>query len=362
MRQLFLLCSLVCFTFSLIAQDEKPRFPKVDASTMDMEYYPRKVNFRNFLSGEERNMQAKARVVYSRPMKKGRTIFGDLVPYGKTWRLGANEATMVTFYQSVSIGDYVVSPGEYTMSADVDRTEWTIHFSSQKGIWGAANVDESMRVASIKVPVSQSKKELEAFSMGFREMNDQLVHLIIQWDKTLVEVPLGLNPPVFAGVDKSPMDQLTYPAKAAYVNYLKGDEVNMKPKMTLLYSRPYKNGRDIFGELVKPGMWRVGANQSAEVTFMQDVKIQGEDLKAGKYVIFADIKEGSWDFIFSKDYPSAGPYDRDESKDRLRVNAKTESLNEVVENFTIVAEEKQNDLIHLVFAWDKTIVELPIQF
>ncbi len=354
---------IVCaFAFSLNAQDEKPRFPKVDASTMDMLYFPQKVGYRNYLSGDERTLEPKARIVYSRPLKKGRPIFGDLVPYGKTWRMGANEASVITFYQTVSIGDYIVSPGEYTMSADVNRDKWTIHFSEQKGIWGSANIDESMRIASITVPVSTSKTSLEAFSMGFREINDQLIHLIVQWDKTLVEVPLGLNPPVFASLDKSPMDQLTYPAKAAYVNYLKGDEVNIKPKMILLYSRPYKKGRDVFGDMHPSGMWRLGANQSTEVTFMQDVKVNGEMLKAGKYVIFADIKDGSWDLIFSKDYPSAGPFDRDESKDRLRTNVKTNMLDAVLENFTIVVEEKENDLIHLVFAWDKTIVELPIQF
>ncbi len=356
---------LCCFCIAFVtlqAQNEKPRFTKVDASVMDMEYYPRQVSFRNFLTGDDRNLQPKSRVIYSRPLKKGRVIFGDLVPYGQTWRLGANEATRITFYQSVSIGDAILSPGEYTMSAEVNRTSWVIHFSTQKGIWGAKDGDLSQRVASITVPVIESTKEIEAFSMGYRKIDEQLIHLIIQWDKTLVEVPIGLNPPVFAGIDKSPMDQVTYPSKAAYVNYLKGEEAKMKPKMILLYSRPYKKGRDIFGELLEPGMWRLGANQSTEVDFMQDVTIAGQKLKAGKYVIFAELKEGSWDLIFSKDYPSAGPYDRDETKDRLRVNAKTASLDEVVENFTIVAEEKGNDLIHLVFAWDQTIVEFPIQF
>ena len=362
MKHIFIFFFICLFTFSLNAQDERPRFPKVDASVMDMEYFPSRVSFRNFLSGDERNLQPKTRVIYSRPTKKGRTIFGDLVPYGQRWRLGANEATRITFYQSVAIGDYVVSPGEYTMSADVNKENWTVHFSTQSGIWGAANMDESLVVASITVPVTESKADLEAFSMGYREIDENMIHLTMQWEKTLVEVPVGLNPAIFASVDKSPMDQVTYPSKAAYVNYLKGDEVNLKPKMTVLYSRPYKNGRDIFGDLHSSGLWRLGANQSTEVVFMQDVKVNGKDLKRGKYVLFADIKGSSWDLIFSKDYPSAGPYDRDEEKDALRVNVPAGKHNEVVENLTIVAEEKENNLVHLVIVWDQTIIELPIQF
>ncbi len=356
---------ILCFLSSIIglnAQDEKPRFTPVDASTMDMEYFPRQVSFRNFLSGEDRNMEPKAKVIYSRPLKKGRTIFGELIPYGKTWRMGANEATEISFYQTVAIGDDVLPRGTYTLSATVNRDSWEVHFSTQSGIWGSEKIDLSKRVASIKVPVQNSKTELEALSMGFREINPNLIHFMVQWDKTLIEIPVGLNPVVFAGVDKSPMDKITYPAKASYTNYLDGDEANITPLMLVLYSRPYKNNRDIFGELLKPGMWRLGANQSTEITFTQDVKINGKDLKAGKYALFANLKDGSWDFIFSKDFPSAGPYDRDEAKDVLSVNAKTAVLNETVENFTIVVEEKKASLVHLVFAWDKTIVELPIQF
>ena len=362
MRQFLFIFCFFSILSGLQAQDEQPRFPSVDASTMDMEYFPSRVSFRNFLAGDERTMEPKARVVYSRPLKKGRTIFGELVPYGKTWRLGANEASEITFYQSVGIGDDVLSPGTYTLSADVNRDSWTIHFSSQKGLWGAENVDVSMRKASITVPSRTSKVEREALSMGFREMNDQLLHFVIQWDKTFVEIPVALNPIVLAGVDKSPMDKVTYPAKAAYTNYLKGEEAKLTPKMTILYSRPYKNGRDIFGELVKPGMWRLGANQSTEITFMQDVTIKGELVKAGRYAVFADVKSGSWDLIFSKDLPSAGPFDRDEKLDVLKVNIATSTINEVVENFTIVVEEKKNNLVHVVFAWDKTIAELPVQF
>lgn len=354
-----LFAALLFFT----GYSQESKWPKVDVSKMDAEYYPAQAAWRNYLGAEDRNMNPKIKVVYSRPMKKDRDIFGALVPYGKEWRLGANEATEITFYQSVGIGDGVISPGTYTMSATPNPNDWVINFSSQRGIWGAENRDASKTVASIKVKTTKAKDAVEALSMTFREINDQLAHMTIQWDDTRVEVPIAFNPPLFSGADVSPMDMSHYPSKSAYTNYLKGEEVNIKPKVQVVYSRPYKKGRVIFGELLKVGdIWRIGANQSTEITFYEDVKIGELDLKKGKYAMYAEINEGSWDIIFSKDIPAWGSANRDITKDVGRTNVTLASDPEVVENLSIIFEEKSDKLVHMVIAWDTTRAELPITF
>ena len=81
------------------AQDNE--WPSLDASTMDIVYYPQEVAWRNYLGEEKRNISPKIKLVYSRPAVKERDIFGGLVPYGEEWRLGANEASIITFYAPV---------------------------------------------------------------------------------------------------------------------------------------------------------------------------------------------------------------------------------------------------------------------
>lgn len=357
---LMVLFAVLLFTASY---SQESKWPKVDVSKLDAEYYPAQAAWRNYLGPDERNISPKIRVVYSRPMKKDREIFGALLPYGKEWRLGANEATEITFYQTVGIGGITINPGTYTMSAIVNENDWIVNFSSQRGIWGVENRDESKTVASIKVKTTTEKESLELLSMSFREIDEQTAHMTIQWDKTRVEIPIAFNPVIFSGADLSPMDIAHYPSKSAYTNYLKDEEVNIQPKVQVVYSRPFKKDRNIFGELLKVGdIWRVGANQSTEITFYEDVKVGDLDLKKGKYALYAEIKDGSWDMIFSKDLPAWGAANRDESKDIGRANINLSSDPEIVENLTIIFEEKSDNLVHMVIAWDTTRAEMPISF
>lgn len=347
-----------------LAMAQESKWPKVDPSNMDAEYYPAEAAWRNYLTGEDRTVSPKVKVIYSRPMKKDREIFGKLVPFGSEWRLGANEATEITFYQSVGIGGTTINPGTYTVFATPTMKEWTVSFSSQRGIWGAEKRDLSKTVASIKVPVTTDAESLEALSIAFREMDEQTAHMSIQWDKTRVEVPIAFNPVIFSGADLSPMDMAHYPGKSAYTNYLEGNEAKMTPKVQVVYSRPYKKGRKVFGELLKTGnIWRVGANQSTEITFFEDVKVGNLDLKKGRYALYAEIKDGSWDMIFSKDLPAWGSANRDESKDVGRTNIGLSSdPKEVLENLAIIFEKKSDKLVHMVIGWDTTRAEMPITF
>ena len=362
MKNLLSILLLAVFAISLSAQD-KPEWTKVDDSHMDAEYYPAQAAWRNYLKGDDRNMTPKIKVLYSRPMKKDRDIFGALVPYGKEWRLGANEANEITFYQAVDIGGTTVNRGTYTMFATPNENDWTISLSSQTGIWGAANRDASKTVASMTVPATRSDQPVEMLSMAFREINAQKAHLTIQWDRTKVELPIAFNPVLFSGADKSPMDMATYPAKAAYTNYGEGADKDLKPMAKVIYSRPYKKDRVVFGELLKVGdIWRVGANQSTELVLMQDATVGDLELKRGRYAVYAELMEGSWDMIFSTDLPAWGNANRDESKDIGRTNIKTYTEDEVIENLTIMFEEKSADKAHMVIGWDTTRAELPITF
>ena len=357
-----LLSITMCFLFLAVDAQEESKWPPIDKSVLDAATYPRAAAWRNYMGEEDRNLAPRARVVYSRPKMNERKIFGELVPFGKEWRLGANEATMMTLYQDADIDGNILQRGTYSLHCTPMADKWDITFSSQIGIWGSENRDKSMDALTVTVPTQKVAKAREALTMTFQRVDDDNFNYVIEWENTRVVVPMGHNPVRLDGLDKSPMDKAVYPDKASYVNYLKGDEAKLTPKITVLYSRPFKKDRKIFGELLNVGdTWRVGANESTEITFAQEVSIKGKTLKAGKYVLYADLKEGSWDMIFSKDYPAWGNANRDESKDVLTVNIPLTSEKEDLENLSIIFDEKSPKLVHMVIGWETTRAELPFE-
>ncbi|MCM4156039.1 DUF2911 domain-containing protein [Gramella sp. AN32] len=127
------------------------------------------------------------------------------------------------------------------------------------------------------------------------------------------------------------------------------------------YSRPGMRGRTIFGDLVPYGkIWRTGANENTKISFSDDVKIDGKDLKKGTYAIYTIPKEGSWEIMFYSDTNNWGnPQEWDESKVALKTTAKTMEMPMAMETFTIVIDELKNDGGQLNFLWENTIAMLP---
>lgn len=352
---------LILTTGIVFTQDIQ--WPPIDVSNMDALYYPQEVAWRNYLSEDQRNIRPKVKVLYSRPIKKGRDIFGGLVPFGTEWRVGANEATLINFFQPVRIGEKTLPAGVYTLFATVQPTEWEFHLSTQTGIWGNANRDKSMDVASIKVPVKTMEQSTEVLSMAFQEVDDKHINLAIVWDKSMALLPISFDPILFNPSDASPMDMAHYPGNSAYTNYLEGDEKNIKPKIQVVYSRPYKKGRDIFGELLKSGsVWRIGANEATEVMFYQNVNVGGLELPRGRYSMFAELHPDYWEVIFSREFPIWGADNRDITQDVGRARASVSMDDEVLENLTIVFQEKDADNVNMIIGWDKTRASLPIGF
>ncbi len=349
-------------SFSMYAQGDS-EWPALDASPLDMAYYPASVAWRNYLSGDERTQTPKLKVVYSRPMKKGRDIFGGLVPYGQEWRLGANEATILTAYQSIGIGHKTLTAGAYSIFAEVNESEWTFHISTETNIWGNANRNADKTVASYTVPVTAVDDSREALAMAFQQVDEYTVNLVVEWDNVRASLPIKMNPVEFRQVDVSQLDMAHYPSNSAFTNYLKGDEKNITPKIQVTYGRPAKKGRNIFGELVPYGeTWRVGANESTEIALYQDVMIGDTKIAKGRYALFADVEQDKWDVIFSKDYPTWGAHDRDTEKDVAKISADVTQDSEVVENLSIIFEDQEDGSVHMIIAWDQTRVAVPMTF
>jgi hypothetical protein len=134
-----------------------------------------------------------ARVIYSRPQKKGREIFGGLVPYNKVWRTGANEATELTLYKPMIFGNNRLEAGTYTLYTIPQKDTWTIIINEDTNVWGAFSYKKVKDVARIQVPVQETAAPVEALSMIFKN-EDYGVTLLIGWDQVFVEIPFRYAP------------------------------------------------------------------------------------------------------------------------------------------------------------------------
>lgn len=130
---------------------------------------------------------------YSRPSMKGRTIFGDLVPYGKLWRTGANASSKVEFSTDVTLGGKEVAAGKYALYATPGKDSWEIMLYKDLSHWGTPEeVKESDVAARIKVTPTKTKDTYETMSIGVDHLRNNMGHLVIQWENTRVAVEMGV--------------------------------------------------------------------------------------------------------------------------------------------------------------------------
>ncbi|MBT8180128.1 MAG: DUF2911 domain-containing protein [Eudoraea sp.] len=128
-------------------------------------------------------------VEYSRPSMRGRTIFGDLVPYDKLWRTGANKNSMITFGDDVTIAGQEVKAGSYAIFTKPGLTSWEVVFYADTNNWGTPqNWDDSKVAAKTTVEVYSMPSNVESFTMSIDELHNNGATLGMMWEKTYVGV------------------------------------------------------------------------------------------------------------------------------------------------------------------------------
>lgn len=131
------------------------------------------------------------RVFYSRPQRNGRKIFGSVVKYGEPWRLGANEATEIEFFNDVRIQDVKVPKGRYIMYCLPQPDEWTIVLNSDLYSWGL-KFDKEKDIFKFTLPVIHENTSIEAFTIESQPGKDG-ANLWIGWDDSKVALPISMN-------------------------------------------------------------------------------------------------------------------------------------------------------------------------
>lgn len=134
-------------------------------------------------------------ISYARPKAQGRTIFGDLVPYGATWRTGANAPTKLTFSTDVDIADHAVPAGTYALYTIPDAEEWTIiiHKKTKLRVIAGDLVKPENDVCRFKVKSVVSPLKRESLTMQFVEMHTKGVSIELAWENTIVRFPIMVD-------------------------------------------------------------------------------------------------------------------------------------------------------------------------
>lgn len=127
-------------------------------------------------------------VSYSRPSVKGRTIFGDIVPFNALWRTGANSATTISFGDTVMLGGVKVSPGKYGLLTIPGQTEWTVIISKNTTVTSADDYKQEEDVVRVKAASVALSSKVETFTIQFDNMKPTSCDMQLCWDKTMVTV------------------------------------------------------------------------------------------------------------------------------------------------------------------------------
>ena len=130
---------------------------------------------------------------YSRPAVKGRKVFGDLVPFGKVWRTGANNATTLTFSDDVMIGGKEIKAGKYGLLSIPGASEWTLIITKDLTVTSPAAYKQENDVVRVMCTPIQIPQKIENFTIQFANITNTSCDLQIIWDNTVAVLPIKAN-------------------------------------------------------------------------------------------------------------------------------------------------------------------------
>ena len=158
-------------------------------------------------------------VNYSRPLAKGRKIFGDLVPFGTMWRTGANGATKVTFGEDVKVGGVAVKAGSYALYSIPNAGEWEIILNKGVNNGGLNGYKKEEDVARFKVKPMTLPMNIESFTIIIGDVLAASANIQILWEKTAVNIPVeaDIDSKIMKSIDAAMnIDSRPYFAAASY--------------------------------------------------------------------------------------------------------------------------------------------------
>lgn len=133
---------------------------------------------------------SKMTLVYSRPNMNGRKVFGELAPYNKVWRTGANQIPTITFENEVTVAGNKVAPGTYGILTIPNKDKWVIIFTKNNNQWGSYAYDEKEDLFRFTVNSQQLKEPIETFTISFSDVTPSSAKMNLSWEKALITFDL----------------------------------------------------------------------------------------------------------------------------------------------------------------------------
>jgi hypothetical protein len=182
--------TLAITLLAFISTSFSQKFAVLDKTPMDMAYYPHDFAHDRKFAPAKVGDKLFMRVTYSRTAKKDREIFGKLIPYGKIWRVGANEAPEIKFLQDVTIAGKSLKAGVYSLFMIPTVNEWTVIFSNDLDVWGTYSYNEASDALRVKASAKSVEEAIEYLSIQFTKGAENEAIMQLGWDKTVVELPI----------------------------------------------------------------------------------------------------------------------------------------------------------------------------
>ncbi len=223
-------------------------------------------------------------IEYSRPSKRGRKIFGELLPFSQVWRTGANAATKISFSKPVKVNGQLLEKGSYTLLSYPNKNSWEIKwFNYSSSRW--ANYVKEQPLFTIQVPVNKMVSTIETLDIRLQDITLNSANLFIEWEKTRVVIPLELDEQkeILKSIDKT----LSGPSNNDYFRaavYLHETKTDLKKALSYVQKVTSSN-KALFFQVTR------------EALILKDLNRKSEALDSAKRALALSEKAKNDDFI-----------------------------------------------------------------
>jgi hypothetical protein len=277
-----------------------------------------------------------------------RKIWGELVPWDKAYRLGADEATLLVLQRPMVLGGTLVPAGAYTLYMVPSQAGPSkLAISTAIGKWGIP-VDEGHDLARVDLKADTLPIPVDQLTLAIEKVPEGGAVLKISWETTQYSVAL-----------RQPAPHIDFPAAspAAVIKQRVG-----LTDIEVDFSRPSLKGRVMIGGIDPYGeVWRTGANSATTISFSTPVTFGGVPVDAGTYELFTIPGRDEWTVILQKPMHQWGAYTYDQKNDVLRVTSKPTLHTEPAETFTIGFGDLTDESATFYLVWDRVRVPVPIK-
>jgi hypothetical protein len=272
-------------------------------------------------------------ISYSRPSMRGRAVMGELVPWGRVWRTGANQATHLRTTFDMMLGGMPVPRGTYTLWTIPGQRRWTMILNKQTGQWGT-QYDERQDLARFSAAMRHMPAPVDTFTISIERGKGISGSIVLRWENTRVSVPFER---------RTHLPTLS-PADSSFARLGGG-------RLAVRYSRPAVRGRTIWGVVVPwDSVWRTGANLATAFETGADIRIGGVRVPRGSYTLYSIPSPNRCTLIISKRPPGTLP-DYDSRFDLVRIPMTAGPSKKNQDRFTIWFDSRHGEAVRLNLGW-----------